>query len=153
MMMQTIARAEALWPEHQHTLQRRLGAAVEASDADLTPAERRRAERFASNIAHRTRTYHSEATHFAYPGLREFEFHDPEGFPWLRELEGLTPTIRAGRRAGALRQIQRQRTAGPVARFEPQPRLDGDPQRNGVPIPGGKGPEAVPDARLVQSSD
>lgn len=95
MFLQTIARAEAMWAQHQHSLTERLGRAVEASGADLTPVERRRAERFASNIAHRTRAYHSEATHFAYPGLHEFEFHDPEGFPWLSELESLTPTIRA----------------------------------------------------------
>ena len=95
MLVQTITRAEALWAEHQNTLQHRLGAAVEASGADLTPAERRRAERFATNIARTTRTYHSEATHFAYPGLREREFHDREGFPWAEELERLTPAIRA----------------------------------------------------------
>lgn len=93
--VQTMIRAEALWSEHQYSMQRRLGAAVEASGADLTPAERRRAERFASNIAHRTRAYHSEATHFLYPGLRELEFHDRELFPWLETLESLTPAIRA----------------------------------------------------------
>ena len=95
MLMQTIARAEALWAEHQHTLQHRLGAAVEASGADLTPAERRRAERFASNIARKSRTFHSEPTHFAWPGLREREFHDRDGFAWADDLESLTPAIRA----------------------------------------------------------
>ena len=95
MLMQTILRAEALWAEHQHSLQRRLGAAVEASGADLTPAERRRAERFASNIARKSRTFHSDPTHFAWPGLREREFHDRELFPWADELESLTPYIRA----------------------------------------------------------
>lgn len=95
MLVQTIMRAEALWAEHQHSMQRRLGAAVEASGADLTPTERRRAERFATNIARTTRTYHSEATHFAYPGLREAEFHERAGFPWADELESLTATIRA----------------------------------------------------------
>jgi hypothetical protein len=65
MLMQTIPRAEALWVEHRHTLQQRLGAAVEASGADLTPAERRRAARFASNIAGTSRTFHSEPAHLA----------------------------------------------------------------------------------------
>jgi len=92
---QIITRAEAQWAAHQQGMTQRLGAAVEATGADLTPAERRRAERFASNIAHQTRAYHSEATHFAYPGLREFEFHDRTGFAWLEELEHLTPAIRA----------------------------------------------------------
>jgi aspartyl/asparaginyl beta-hydroxylase (cupin superfamily) len=95
MFQQTIARAETLWAQHQQSMTSRLGQAVEASGADLTPAERARAERFASNIARTTRTYHSEATHFAWPGLREFEFHDRSGFPWLTELEALTPAIRA----------------------------------------------------------
>lgn len=94
-LARTLARAEAAWAAHQHTLTGRLAQAVEASGADLTPAERARAARFASNIAHLTRTYHSEPTHFAWPGLREMEFHDRALFPWLEELESLTPTIRA----------------------------------------------------------
>lgn len=89
----TIARAEVIWAQHQQSLSGRLGEAVEASGADLTPAERRRVERFASNIARTSRAYHSEATHFAWPGLREFEFHDRTCFPWLDELEALTPSI------------------------------------------------------------
>jgi aspartyl/asparaginyl beta-hydroxylase (cupin superfamily) len=92
---QTIARAEAAWRAHQQTMRQRLGAAVEASGADLTPTERSRAERFASNIARTTRAYHSEPTHFAWPGLRECEFHDRAAFPWLAELEAITPAIRA----------------------------------------------------------
>lgn len=95
MFQRTVARAEAAWAAHQQTMTARLGAAFEASGADLTPTERRRAERFASNIARTTKTYHSEPTHFAWPGLREFEFHDRAGFPWLGELESLTPAIRA----------------------------------------------------------
>lgn len=95
MLQQIIARAEVLWAQHQQSMARRVGEAVESSGADLTPAERRRAERFASNIARATRTYHSEATHFAWPGLREFEFHDRAGFAWLEELESLTTAIRA----------------------------------------------------------
>ncbi|WP_086607574.1 aspartyl/asparaginyl beta-hydroxylase domain-containing protein [Erythrobacter donghaensis] len=95
MLVQAIARAEACWAEHQQGLERRLAQAVEASGADLTPAERRRIARLGTNITHRTRAYHSEATHFAYPGLREAEFHDSEGFPWLGELETLAPAIRA----------------------------------------------------------
>ncbi len=95
MLAQAIARAETLWTAHQQGMETRLNSAVEASHADLTPSERARAERFASNIARRTRAYHSEPTHFHYPALREREFHDRELFPWLAELEGLTATIRA----------------------------------------------------------
>lgn len=91
----TIVRAEATWMAHQRSLTGRLDAAIEASGADLTPAERRRAERFASNIARTTRPFHSEPTHFAWPGLREMEFHDRADFAWAEELEALTPSIRA----------------------------------------------------------
>jgi aspartyl/asparaginyl beta-hydroxylase (cupin superfamily) len=95
MLAQAIARAETLWAAHKQGMEGRINAAVEASGADLTQAERRRADRLASNIAHRTRAYHSEATLFHYPGLREAEFHDRELFPWLEALEALTPQIRA----------------------------------------------------------
>jgi aspartyl/asparaginyl beta-hydroxylase (cupin superfamily) len=95
MLAQAIARAETLWAAHKQGMEGRINAAVEASGADLTQAERRRADRLASNIAHRTRAYHSEATHFHYPGLREAEFHDRELFPWLDALEVFTPQIRA----------------------------------------------------------
>lgn len=95
MFQRIIAHGQAIWAAHQQSITTRLSEAVEASGADLTPAERTRAERFASNIARTTRPYHSEPTHFAWPGLREAEFHDRTAFPWLAELESLTPTIRA----------------------------------------------------------
>jgi aspartyl/asparaginyl beta-hydroxylase (cupin superfamily) len=69
--------------------------------AAATPARERagddeasRIDRFASNIVRRTRTYHSEPTHFAYPGLAEREFHPRARFPWLSALEAETDAIR-----------------------------------------------------------
>lgn len=88
-----IARAQEAWAECQQSVERRAAAAIEASAIDLTPNERRRIERLASNVSRRTRTYHSEASHFHYPGLRECEFHDRTAFPWLEQLEALTPAI------------------------------------------------------------
>ncbi len=90
-----VERAEAAWAEHQAGLERRLSVALEAGNHDLTLAERNRAERLASNISRRTRTYHSEATHFHYPGLRELEFHDRGLFPWLDRVEAMTDVIAA----------------------------------------------------------
>ncbi|HOB13003.1 MAG TPA: aspartyl/asparaginyl beta-hydroxylase domain-containing protein [Novosphingobium sp.] len=90
-----IERAEAAWLQHQQDLEHHLAAALEAAPAGLTPTERRRIERLASNISRRTRIYHSEATHFHFPGLREVEFHDRAAFPWLEELESLSGTIAA----------------------------------------------------------
>ncbi|WP_231889623.1 aspartyl/asparaginyl beta-hydroxylase domain-containing protein [Erythrobacter neustonensis] len=95
MLARTLERAQVKWAEHQQSMTSLLASAVEASGADLTPSERARAERFASNIARKTRCYHSEPTHFAWPGLREAEFHDRAAFPWIEELEALTPAIRA----------------------------------------------------------
>ena len=49
----------------------------------------------ASKIVRRTRPFHSEPSHFHYPGLVEREYHDREHFPWLAELEAATPAITA----------------------------------------------------------
>lgn len=90
-----IERAEAAWQTHKEALEQRLGQALEAKRIDLTPAERSRLDRLASNVSRRTRAYHSEATHFHYPGLRELEFHDRAQFPWLPEAEALSGVIGA----------------------------------------------------------
>jgi hypothetical protein len=71
----------------------RLQQAQEASAAALDPREQARLERFRSNIVRRTRPYHCEPTDFHYPGLREREFHEREGFPWLEKLEAATEAI------------------------------------------------------------
>ena len=71
----------------------RLAKAVAKVEADLSEVERQRIARFQSNVLRRTRPYHSEPTHFHYPGLREREFHDRGDFPWLAELESQTAAI------------------------------------------------------------
>lgn len=68
--------------------------AIVADLATLSDTERRRLERFNSNVLHRTRVYHSEPTHYHYPGLVEREFHDRDAFPWLADLEAATDAIR-----------------------------------------------------------
>jgi len=57
------------------------------------PDEAARIARFLSNVLRNTRVYHSEPTHFAYPGLAEREFHARSEHPWLDELEAATETI------------------------------------------------------------
>ena len=64
-----------------------------AADTALTEVESGRLGRFRSNILRTTRPYHSEPTHFHYPGLREREFHDRGLFPWLEKLEAATAAI------------------------------------------------------------
>jgi aspartyl/asparaginyl beta-hydroxylase (cupin superfamily) len=70
-----------------------LAAASAQAEAALPPRERRRAARFRSNFLRETRVFHSEPTHFHYPGLAEREFHDREDFPWLAEMEATTPAL------------------------------------------------------------
>lgn len=64
-----------------------------AEDPALPPRAQERLERFKSNALRRTRVYHSEPTHYHYPGLIEREFHDRELFPWLPLLEAATADI------------------------------------------------------------
>ena len=78
--------------EHSAAVERHLRSAV---GADLAPAERARVERFASNIARRTRHFHQEPSHFHFPGLPEIEFHDRDEFPGLAQLEAQASSIRA----------------------------------------------------------
>lgn len=69
--------------------------AEQTADAEsrADPEERRRIARFRSNALRRTRPYHSEPTHFHFPGLREREFHPRSLFPWIAEVEAATETI------------------------------------------------------------
>jgi len=87
-----IAHARAMHEAHVAETAERLADAVGA--AALTANEQDRLARFRSNVLRRTRPYHSEPTHFHYPGLREREYHDRDLFPWLERLEAATAAIR-----------------------------------------------------------
>lgn len=71
----------------------RLASAAAAANAGLSEPERRRVARFQANVLRKSRPYHSEPTHFHYPGLREREFHDREEFAWLDSLEAAAGAI------------------------------------------------------------
>lgn len=86
-----IAHARAAHAAHVAETADRLAQAADA--AALTEVERGRLGRFRSNILRTTRPYHSEPTHFHYPGLREREYHDRASFPWLAQLEAATAAI------------------------------------------------------------
>lgn len=79
----------------QWTSQRevRIKAAMEACERGANPDESWRLQRFRSNVLRRTRPYHSEPTHFHFPGLAEREFFPRRLFPWLDELEAATDII------------------------------------------------------------
>ena len=65
--------------------------AMVAADADLAW----KIDRFVSNVLRTTKVWHSQPTHYHYPGLTEREFHPRAHFAWLDELEARTPQIRA----------------------------------------------------------
>ena len=88
-------RRAAATKAHVAAAAARLAAAAADAEAALDAREKRRFARFQSNALRRTRPYHSEPTHFHYPGLREREFHDREDFPWLGALEAATDAHRA----------------------------------------------------------
>ena len=90
-----VERAERLHAAFVDRLAAALARAADTVRARLTGPEQRRLARFTDNIVRRTRPYHSEPSHFHYPGLAEREFHDPEDFPWLEEFAAQTDVIRA----------------------------------------------------------
>ena len=88
-----VERAERLHAAFVDQVEARLSQVGDTFAPRLSEAERRRVRRFTTNIVRKTRAWHSEPTHFHYPGLAEREFHDREDFPWLDSLEAATPTI------------------------------------------------------------
>jgi hypothetical protein len=88
-----IANAEQSHAAHVAAAGQRLAAAIAPLEQSLAATEHRRLRRFHSNIVRTTRPYHSEPSHFHYPGLTEREFHDSEDFPWLAGLEAATAAI------------------------------------------------------------
>lgn len=66
---------------------------MKAAEAQANEDERRRIDRFRSNVLRKTKAYHSSATHFHFPELAEREFHPRDRFPWLAVLEAATDTI------------------------------------------------------------
>jgi aspartyl/asparaginyl beta-hydroxylase (cupin superfamily) len=88
-----IAHAERSYASYMDAHEQRLSQALAATWSAADPDEQRRIARFRSNTVRRTRPYHSEPSHFHFPGLPEREFHDRAAFPWLAELEAATDVI------------------------------------------------------------
>lgn len=82
----------AAWLEQREAgLKQRMADAERRADLD----ERQRIERFRSNALRRTKPYHSNPTHYSFPGLPEREFHPRRLFAWIGEVEAATDRIRA----------------------------------------------------------
>jgi aspartyl/asparaginyl beta-hydroxylase (cupin superfamily) len=94
-LAQTVAHARSCHASYVAKRAAALDGAMAAQLEEASPAIAARIGRFRSNALRQTRPYHSEPTHFHYPGLIEREFHDRADFPWLADLEAATPLIRA----------------------------------------------------------
>src|SRR5258706_9524426 len=90
-----IAEAEERHAAWLDAREARMKAGMAAAELRADEEERKRIARFRSNALRRTRHYHSEPTHFHFPGLAEREFHPRHLFPWLAELEAETDAIAA----------------------------------------------------------
>jgi aspartyl/asparaginyl beta-hydroxylase (cupin superfamily) len=90
-----LAQGQARYDAHIAANEARLSAAMAEAEAAADGETAARLARFRSNALRRTRVYHSEPTHFHYPGLPEREFHDRSLFPWLADLEAATDAIAA----------------------------------------------------------
>ena len=71
----------------------RMSSAMARAEEAANDEQAKRMQRFRANALRRTRPYHSEPTHFHYPGLVEREFHPRRLFPWIEKLEAATGTI------------------------------------------------------------
>lgn len=94
-LAQVLAEGERRHAAWQDDVEARLTAGMADAEGQADGEERARLARFRSNALRRTRAWHSEPTHFHFPGLVEREFHPRVGFPWLAELEAATDTIAA----------------------------------------------------------
>ena len=93
-MDHAIARGEALRDSWMAAREARMTAALDPLEASAGEDELWKLRRFQSNALRRTRAWHSEPTHYHYPGLTEREFHPRHRFPWLAEVEAATGVIR-----------------------------------------------------------
>jgi aspartyl/asparaginyl beta-hydroxylase (cupin superfamily) len=96
-----VERAQVRHADHVAALSDALAQATRDVEARASAEERARIARLRSNTTRATRPYHSEPTHYHFPGLVEREFHDRADHPWLAELEAETDAIEAEFRAVA----------------------------------------------------
>lgn len=94
-MAAAIAAGEAWRDRWEQRRESRLAEAARAAAAQGSADQTWKIDRFCSNVLRKSRVWHSEPTHYHYPGLVEREFHPRERFPWLAEVEAATPIIRA----------------------------------------------------------
>jgi aspartyl/asparaginyl beta-hydroxylase (cupin superfamily) len=94
-LSQVVAEAEARVEKWTADREAKMASAMQSAEAAADPEERERIQRFRSNVLRRTRPYHSEPTHFHFPGLAEREFFPRRLFPCIEALERETDAIAA----------------------------------------------------------
>jgi len=94
-LLAALAEGEARHAAWLDERQARMAAAMAAAEAEADDEQQARIARFRSNALRRTRPYHSEPTHFHFPGLVEREFHPRRLFPWIGDIEAATEVIAA----------------------------------------------------------
>jgi aspartyl/asparaginyl beta-hydroxylase (cupin superfamily) len=94
-VLRAISQGEARVSQWVADREQRMRIKMEAAEAQATPEQRKRIDRFRTNVLRRTRPYHSEPTHFHYPELTEREFHPRSHFTWMDALERATDEIQA----------------------------------------------------------
>lgn len=92
-MAGVVARGEEWRRRWEMQREERLIEATAAQAKEISTDEAWKIERFRNNVLRKTRIWHSEPTHYHYPGLIEREFHPHERFPWLPEVEVATSEI------------------------------------------------------------
>lgn len=90
-----LARGEAIRDRWIAEREAKLDRVTRPIVKDAKPAEAARIARFQSNVLRKTRVFHSDPTHFAFPGLVEREFQPRDEHPWLEAVEAATETIAA----------------------------------------------------------
>jgi hypothetical protein len=94
-LIEVLARGETLRDAWVAEREGKLNAATAGTLADADEDEAARIARFRSNVLRKTRPYHSQPTHFAFPGLVEREFHPRCDHPWLATVEAATDGLAA----------------------------------------------------------
>jgi hypothetical protein len=94
-LAEVLARGEALRDAWDAEREDKLTAATATTLAGADEDEAARIARFRSNVLRKTRPYHSQPTHFAFPGLIEREFHPRRDHSWLSMVEAATDTLSA----------------------------------------------------------
>ena len=90
-----VEHARQIQARHLAMLEGELQRELDNSHITGQSAEAKRMQSYVEHLLGKRKVYHSEPVLFYYPGLPSIEFHPRDRFPWLPEVEALTPVIQA----------------------------------------------------------